>query len=94
MTAPKALDKQGLMSSGEVATEMGVHRTTVWHWIKSGRLKMTRVTPRFSGVSREALNAFKADFVGAASDDAVSPKKAPSSKKNGHRAKAKKPRKR
>lgn len=86
MTTPSTFKKQGLLSTGDVADRLGVHRTTVWHWIRSGLLRSTRVTPRFRGVSEADLKAFQSNFI---TDAAVSPKKAASSKKKKQSAKKK-----
>lgn len=79
MTTPSTFKKRGLLSTGDIAARLGVHRTTVWHWMKSGMLKSTRVTPRFCGVTEADLKAFQANFV----PESVSPKKTSSSKKKG-----------
>lgn len=76
------------MSTGEVAKKQKVHRTTVWHWIKSGMLKSTPVTPRFRGVSDADLAAFRATFV--SDSDVTEPKKASVSRKPKPRSKPKK----
>jgi excisionase family DNA binding protein len=78
VTTPSTFKKQGLLSTGDIAERLGVHRTTVWHWMKSGMLKSTRVTPRFRGVSEADLKAFQSNFI---PDAVVSPKKKPPSKK-------------
>jgi excisionase family DNA binding protein len=79
VTTPSAFKKQALLSTGDIAERLGVHRTTVWHWLKNGMLKSTRVTPRFRGVSEADLKAFQANFIPDA--PAVSAKKKPPSKK-------------
>lgn len=79
MTTPSTFKKQGLLSTGDIAERLGVHRTTVWHWMTSGLLKSTRVTPRFRGVTEADLKAFQSNFI--PDSPAVSPKKAPASKK-------------
>lgn len=63
MTTPSTFKKQGLLSTGDIAQRLGVHRTTVWHWMKSGLLKSTRVTPRFRGVTEADLKMFQSSFV-------------------------------
>lgn len=69
------------MTSSEIASRLGVHRTTVWHWIKSGMLRSVKVTPRFSGVTEEDLKAFQSNWVGGLPD--VSPKTEKPSRKKG-----------
>jgi excisionase family DNA binding protein len=32
----------GLLSTGQVAQALGVHRSTVWHWIQTGVLRHTK----------------------------------------------------
>jgi excisionase family DNA binding protein len=86
VTTPSTFKKQGLLSTGDIAERLGVHRTTVWHWMRSGMLKSTRVTPRFRGVSEADLKAFQSNFIPDA--PAVSPKKKPPSKKKAAKTKA------
>lgn len=62
MTVPKTLVDQKLLSTGEVAKLMNVHRGTVWNWIKKGMLKRERVTDRYSGVSKKSLSDFKRTY--------------------------------
>lgn len=82
MTTPTMFKKEGLLSTGDVARRLKVHRTTVWHWIKNGLLKSRQVTPRFRGVTEADLKAFQANFVLDAPAEPVSAKKkAPSNKK-------------
>lgn len=81
MTVPKSFVDKKLLSTGEVAKRLNVHRGTVWHWIQIGMLRAERVTERYSGVRPEALAAFKKTY----SQDVdsvrkgVSPAKAPAS---------------
>lgn len=83
MTTPSSFKKRGLLSTGDVAERLNVHRTTVWHWIQNGLLKSVQVTPRFRGVTEEALKEFQSNFV-----PDVSPSKKPASaKKKAKRAK-------
>ena len=64
MTAPNAMKQAGLLSVTEVARQLGLHRTTVWHKIRHGEIVATPVTERFVGISPKALDAYKAEFVG------------------------------
>lgn len=77
MTVPKTFVDQKLLSTGEVAKIMGVHRGTVWHWIRVGLLKAEKVTDRYSGISKKSLALFKKAYQQA--PPAVSPKRARSS---------------
>jgi len=84
LTVPKTFVDQKLLSTGEVAKLMKVHRGTVWHWIRIGLLRSEKVTDRYSGVSRKSLADFKKTYhqqttpvVPAAVS--VSPKKPPAS---------------
>lgn len=91
MTVPKSFADQDLLSTGEVAAIMKVHRGTVWHWIRVGLLKAEKVTARYSGVSKRSLSDFKKLYGQAspkASAAAVSPKKGKASDK-GKRRRAK-----
>lgn len=72
MTTPTTFKKLGLLSTGDIAARLKVHRTTVWHWLKNGMLKSVRVTPRFRGVTEKDLAAFQANFI---ADPAPTPKK-------------------
>ena len=42
MTLSKKFKASGLLSTGDVARELDVHRSTVWLWIKSGLLKKSK----------------------------------------------------
>lgn len=87
MTTPTSFKRRGLLSSSDIAKRLGVHRTTVWHWIKSGMLRSVKVTPRFSGVTEDDLKLFQSNWVGGLPD--VSPKtENPSRKKKVAKAKA------
>lgn len=74
MTTPLALKRRNLLSASEVAEMFGVHRTTVWHWIRRGMLTYEQVTPRFIGVSQDAINTFKKNF-GSVSSAEMEPSK-------------------
>lgn len=90
MTTPSTFKRRGLLSTGDIARRKNVHRTTVWHWIRSGLLKSTRVTPRFRGVSEEDLAAFEANFISDSPPPSVSRKKASTSGKRKTKKAAKK----
>lgn len=87
MTVPKTFVDQKLLSTGEVAKMMGVHRGTVWHWIRVGLLKAEKVTDRYSGISKKSLARFKKLYKQA--QPAVSPRAAPPSEKTATRRRAK-----
>jgi excisionase family DNA binding protein len=61
MTLSKKFQASGLLSTGDVARELHVHRSTVWLWIKSKLLKSTRVG-EFIGVKRSDLDKFRAVY--------------------------------
>ena len=75
MTTPTTFKKQGLLSTGDNAERLTVHRTTVRHWMNSGMLKSVRVTPRFRGVTEANLKAFQSNFIPDAPERRVSSKK-------------------
>lgn len=86
MTVPKTLVDKKLLSTGEVARLMNVHRGTVWNWIKKGMLKRERVTDRYSGVSKKSLSDFKRTYSQTFDEVApVSPKDARTSEKTPRR---------
>jgi len=57
LTVPKAISDSTLLSTSQVAEKLGVHRTTVWLWIKNGALRAER-HGAFHGVTPSALSAF------------------------------------
>lgn len=61
MTLSKKFQASGLLSTGDVARELHVHRSTVWLWIKSKLLKSTRMG-EFIGVKRSDLDKFRAVY--------------------------------
>lgn len=61
MTLSKKFQASGLLSTGDVARELNVHRSTVWLWIKSDLLKSSRVGD-FVGVKRSDLAKFLAMY--------------------------------
>jgi hypothetical protein len=94
VTVPKAFAEKKLISTGEVARRMKVHRGTVWHWIKIGLLRAEKVTPRYSGVTAESLAILRKTYgqeieagqkSGIPKKLSVSPKKARPSRKPGKR---------
>ena len=61
MTLSKKFRASGLLSTGDVARELHVHRSTVWLWIRSGLLKSTRAA-NFIGVKKSDLDKFRAVY--------------------------------
>lgn len=61
MTLSKKFQASGLLSTGDVARELHVHRSTVWLWMKSGLLKSSKVGD-FVGVRRSDLTRFQAMY--------------------------------
>ena len=57
MTLSRDFKGTGLLSTGQVAEEMGVHRSTVWLWIRAGTLPSKKVGS-FIGVTRRDLAKF------------------------------------
>lgn len=58
MTVPKSISGDStLLSTSQVADELGVHRSTVHGWVKSGMLPSTR-HGAFHGIKRKDLKRF------------------------------------
>lgn len=88
MTAPGAIKERGLLSTGQVAEKLNVHRSTVWQWISTGALPAKRVGVRYMGVDPEDLAAFEKKYVQDIAA-AVSPTRAASSEKAAKKGRAK-----
>jgi len=58
MTIPKSISDGELLSTSDVADKLGVHRSTVWLWIKRGMLSSER-HGTFHGVQPKALARFR-----------------------------------
>lgn len=60
MTIPKSISDGPILSTANVAKKVGVHRSTVWLWIKRGMLKSERhgESGAFHGVRPAALERF------------------------------------
>jgi excisionase family DNA binding protein len=63
MTAPGAIKERGLLSTGQVAEKLNVHRSTVWQWINTGALPAKRVGQRYMGVDPDDLERFEKIYV-------------------------------
>lgn len=61
MTLSKKFQASGLLSTGDVARELHVHRSTVWLWIKQEVLK-SKKDGGFIGIRRADLDKFKAVY--------------------------------
>jgi len=61
MTLSKSFRGSGLVSTTEVARQMGVHRSTVWHWIHTGALKAER-SGGFLGIKPAELDKFRSIY--------------------------------
>jgi excisionase family DNA binding protein len=61
MTLSKSFQVSGLIATAEVARQMGVHRSTVWHWIRTGALKAER-SGGFLGIKRGELEKFRSIY--------------------------------
>ena len=58
MTDPRETPARSL-SPEDVALELGIHRETVYRWIRAGRLAAARIGPRLWRVSPDDLERFK-----------------------------------
>lgn len=61
MTLSKKFQASGLLSTGDVARELHVHRSTVWLWIKNEVLKST-TEDGFVGIKPKDLARFRAIY--------------------------------
>lgn len=74
MTLSKSFRGSGLISTSEVARRMSVHRTTVWHWIRTGALKAER-SGGFLGIKPGDLEKFQSIYVTEATASQPAPEK-------------------
>jgi excisionase family DNA binding protein len=60
MTIPLAVGQRGLLSTSQVANELGVHRSTVWAWVRTGALPAQKLGPKenFFAVRRADMVRF------------------------------------
>jgi hypothetical protein len=61
LTLSKKFQASGLLSTGDVARELNVHRSTVWLWIKQGSLKKSTSDGQ-TGVHPRDLAKFRAVY--------------------------------
>lgn len=61
MTLSKSFQGSGLIATTDVARQMGVHRSTVWHWIRTGALKAER-SGGFLGIKPGELDKFRSIY--------------------------------
>lgn len=61
VTLSRAFKATGLLSTPEVARELGVTRSAVWLYIKTGQLKAERVGT-WLGVTQADLDDFRAKY--------------------------------
>jgi len=47
VSVPKELAERNLLSTGQVAKQLSVHRSTVHHWIQTGMLKHHKVKSHY-----------------------------------------------
>lgn len=57
MTVPKAIAAAGLLSTSQVAKQLGVHRSTVWGWIKQDMIASEK-RGSFHGIKPSELKKF------------------------------------
>ncbi len=87
MSLPRSFKGQKLLSINEVAAQMGVHRSTVWNWIRSDCLKATTptvadptdptkqvpVSSKYRGVRAQDLARWKRVYDSGVSSDSPVP---------------------
>lgn len=61
MVLPNSFQEESLLSTTAVSKELGVHRSTVWGWVRSGALQSTH-KGSFHGISRENLRVFRETY--------------------------------
>lgn len=57
----KRFRASGMISTGEAARRMGVHRSTVWHWISTGALRAEK-TGGVLAIKPADLDRFRAMY--------------------------------
>lgn len=103
MSVPKEFREQKLLTIAEVASLMGVHRATVWKWIKGDCLRATvptrpdpadperqvPVSTKYRGVRPEDLARWKSVYrtSGVSTSDLSSSRKPKNNKRAAKRAK-------
>jgi excisionase family DNA binding protein len=60
MTIPLTMAQRGLLSTSQVADELGVHRSTIWALVRSGALRSKKLGRKrnFYAVSRDDMVRF------------------------------------
>ncbi len=53
---PLTHEEDPILKCGDVARQIGVHRTTVWRWAQSGLLESIRMPENHVGVRKSAVN--------------------------------------
>lgn len=53
---PLTHEEDPILKCGEVARQIGVHRTTVWLWVKTGLLEGIRMPNGHVGVRQSTVN--------------------------------------
>lgn len=59
MAVPKEMADRGLVSTGQVAKALGVHRSTVWYWIRSGLLPHEKVGEHYGVRPKDVIKHVK-----------------------------------
>lgn len=88
MTLSTRIHAAGLLSTTDVAERMGVHRSTVWLWIRNGAMEAKKIGG-FLGIEVAEFEKLSSRYVVSPAASSSSQKKA---KRRGKSA-AKKPRK-
>jgi excisionase family DNA binding protein len=62
VSLPKSISESDeLLSTADVAKQLGVHRSTVWMWVKNGMLSSVR-HGSFHGISRKSLERLQGRY--------------------------------
>lgn len=62
MVVPKSFEEEGLLTPSALAKELGVHRSTVHNWLRSGLLKSKR-RGSFHTITRAEVARFSSTYV-------------------------------
>ena len=55
-TDPLTHEEDPILKCGEVGRQLGVHRTTIWLWVKTGLLEGIRMPNNHVGVRQSEVN--------------------------------------